>query len=130
MIRKLIRKASQASSKARLVFPEGDHIKIIKAAQMCVEEGIAEPILIGEPEKIETIAKEADFSLQGITIINPTTSSHFETYVDSYYQIRQRKGVTLTEAQRQVRSRCHGPSPCKEMCTDDWSFSIVFFFKL
>lgn len=82
----------------RVVFPEGEEPKIIKAAELSVDEGIAKPILIGNPDIIKKVAEEHNYDLNGIEMINPAEYPKFDFYVDEFYQLRQRKGVTHKEA--------------------------------
>ncbi len=86
----------------RLVFPEGMEPKIIKAAQLCVDEGIAKPILLGDPEKIAAVAEEYNYDLDGIEIIKPNKSEKLQKYVDELFRLRQRKGITKVEAEKKL----------------------------
>lgn len=104
VIRNLIHKARRGDS-PRIVYPEGDQIKVISAAQMCIEEQIAQPILIGDEQEIREIASANEVSLEGIEIVDPTVDPRTDRYVDAYYQLRQRKGITLMEARRTLRNR-------------------------
>src|SRR5690348_13660046 len=72
VMRGLINRAIQNPKK--VVFPEGEEPKIIRAARICVEDGIAEPILLGEKEKISETAKRLNVPLGGIEIEDPATS--------------------------------------------------------
>ena len=86
------------SDPRRVVFPEGEEPKIIRAAQMIVDEGIAEPILLGNPAHIERIARERGISLADISIEDPANSPRREQYADYLWRRRQRKGLSLGEA--------------------------------
>lgn len=86
----------------RVVFPEGDEPKIIKAASICVDEGIAKPILIGDEKIIRNIASERAYDLTGIEIIDPISSSKLDQYVEEYHKLRQRKGVTTIIARKKM----------------------------
>jgi malate dehydrogenase (oxaloacetate-decarboxylating)(NADP+) len=86
----------------RVVFPEGDEPKIIRAARICVEDGIAEPILLGNPKTIEEYARSFNISLSGIAIEDPSTSSKREEYARYMWNRRQRKGMSLDEARRRL----------------------------
>lgn len=96
-----INKARQAPK--RLVFAEGHHPKIIRAAAQLVDDHIAQPILIGSPEIIrERIAElELDFAPD---IIDPKNFEQHAAYVAAYYELRQRKGVTQAQA-RELMTR-------------------------
>ncbi len=92
----------------RVVFAEADSYKILRAAQIVKDEGIAHPILLGNKEKIEQIIAENHIDLAGVPIINPLTEDHKRNeYADAFYQKRQRKGVTLHEARKLMRDRNH-----------------------
>ena len=97
--------AKRAKSK-KVAFPEGVNPRVLKAAMMAKEEGIAEPILLGVREKIESVARELELSLEGVEIIDPTNDRRHESYLEFFYQQNQRRGVTRSDADREIR-RCH-----------------------
>lgn len=101
VMRTIIDKAKQL--KKRLVFPEGEEIKILRAAQILIEEEIAQPILIGDPAKIGQIAAENELEISGAEIIDPLKFSRFKEYNDELHQLRHRKGITYTAAARYLR---------------------------
>jgi malate dehydrogenase (oxaloacetate-decarboxylating)(NADP+) len=82
----------------RVVFPEGEDPKIIRAARMIVEEGIGHPILLGHPDVIKRIAQESRISLHDITIEDPGTSEKRDKYAEFLWKRRQRKGLSHGEA--------------------------------
>ncbi|MBA3342058.1 MAG: NADP-dependent malic enzyme [Gemmatimonadaceae bacterium] len=82
----------------RVVFPEGEEPKVIRAAQVIVAEGIASPILLGNRESIERIARENGIPLTDIAIEDPATSPRREHYADYLWRRRQRKGLSHSEA--------------------------------
>jgi malate dehydrogenase (oxaloacetate-decarboxylating)(NADP+) len=82
----------------RVVFPEGEEPKIIRAARMIVDEGIAFPILLGQREAIHRIAGEHHISLRDISIEDPGTSEKRDKYADYLWKRRQRKGLSHGEA--------------------------------
>ncbi|MDB4878718.1 MAG: malic enzyme [Gemmatimonadetes bacterium] len=100
IMRGLINRAQRAPK--RIVFPEGEEIKIIRAATTLVEDGIAMPILLGNRERIEQLAEAARLSLEDITIEDPATSPRRDEYAHYMWQLRQRKGLSLDEARRQL----------------------------
>ena len=99
-IRMVINKAK--NSPKRLVFPEGEYENIIRAASHIVYEGFAEPILIGSEQKITAIANKEKINIEGIKIICPENYEKFNSYAEKLYILRQRKGVTLIEAERRL----------------------------
>jgi malate dehydrogenase (oxaloacetate-decarboxylating)(NADP+) len=99
LMRIMIHKA-QANPK-RVVFPEGEERKILRACHILQDEKIAIPILLGNEERIR--AKMAELHLQAeVEIIDPATFEHRKEYARSLHDLRSRKGITLREAQRQL----------------------------
>ncbi|MEP6619446.1 MAG: NADP-dependent malic enzyme [bacterium] len=86
----------------RIVFPEGEEPKIIRAASILVDDGIAFPTLLGHRATIERLAEEHRIPLDGITIEDPSTSDRRDSYAHYMWQLRQRKGLSLDEARRQL----------------------------
>ena len=86
----------------RIVFPEGAQEKILHAARILLEEGIAHPIVIGSKSEIEAGLRKLNLDLPGLTIEDPDTSENLEQYVQVLYNLRQRKGMTVTEARKQM----------------------------
>jgi malate dehydrogenase (oxaloacetate-decarboxylating)(NADP+) len=82
----------------RVVFPEGEEPKVIRAAQRIADEGIAEPILLGNPDNIARIARENAIPISDICIEDPATSPRREQYADYLWRRRQRKGLSIGEA--------------------------------
>ncbi len=82
----------------RVVFPEGEEPKIIRAARMISDEGIAFPILLGQPDAIRRLAEEHHISLRDIAIEDPGTSEKRDQYADYLWKRRQRKGLSHGEA--------------------------------
>ncbi|MFO7764822.1 MAG: NADP-dependent malic enzyme [Pelovirga sp.] len=101
IMRTLINKAKAAPK--RIVFPEGEDDKILRAAHILVEEKIATPILLGNKEAIATKAEKLHVDMKGITVIDPTTSDKRDEYVDKMFELRQRKGVTKNGALSQIK---------------------------
>ncbi|AEH36801.1 NADP-dependent malic enzyme [Halopiger xanaduensis] len=94
MMRVVLNKAQ--SDPKRLALAEGHNEKIIRAAYQLREQGIAEPVLIGNRDEIERTA--ADLGLEfDPEVVDPETGD-YEEYVDALYQRRKRKGITRTEA--------------------------------
>jgi len=86
----------------RVVFPEGDNARIIRAAQLAVEEGIAKPILLGNEVDIKSVAEQFGYELDGIEIMNPDIHKKTQKYIDEYYRLRQRKGVNKHDAEKRL----------------------------
>jgi len=105
--RQIINKAK--ADPKRIVFPEGDNEKILRAAKELIEEGIAIPILVGNEEKIRTAMVDLGIDLNGVSIIDPATYEKSDDYAAELFRLRQRKGLTLSEAKRLItrKSRTH-----------------------
>lgn len=86
LIDQLAKKIKSASMK--IVFPEGEEIKIIQAANLIYEKGIATPILLGSAERIMSLAAQADINLSKLSIIDPATTPQLELYADVYSRER------------------------------------------
>ena len=91
----------------RVVFAEADQLDVLKAAQVVYEEGIAHPILLGRQEEIERLKEEIEFDAE-VPIIDPKSDEQLEQknkYAQVYWEQRQRRGVTLFNAQKIMRER-------------------------
>ncbi|MET4105541.1 NADP-dependent malic enzyme [Hymenobacter sp. UYP22] len=105
---KLMNRITQAarSNPKRVVFAEGDTYKILKAAQILHDEGIAQPILLGNRNKIARIAQENSLDLEGCQIIDILhEEAKREEFANLFYEKRQRRGTTLYEGRRLLRER-------------------------
>ncbi|GMV77868.1 MAG: NADP-dependent malic enzyme [Chitinophagaceae bacterium] len=108
----LIRAISNKARKApkRLVFAEADNDKILKAASIIYDEGIAYPILLGTEKKIKQIAAEHQIDLTDIPIIDPRDEQHDkkrEFYGELFFAKRQRKGFNHYESIKIMKERNH-----------------------
>jgi malate dehydrogenase (oxaloacetate-decarboxylating)(NADP+) len=103
VMRKVISKA--ARDPKRIVFPEGDHPRIIRAARIARDEGIALPILLGVEAEIREVAESHEIPLDGLAIVDPALDARFGAYGDTLWRLRQRKGFTREEAHRMLRHR-------------------------
>ncbi|MGM0944402.1 MAG: NADP-dependent malic enzyme [Bacteroidota bacterium] len=90
----------------RVVFAEADNRKILKAAQIIRDEKIANPILLGNREKILALIEENSLDLNHVTIIDPLEEKDkANQFAEILYRKRQRKGMTLADASRLVTQR-------------------------
>jgi malate dehydrogenase (oxaloacetate-decarboxylating)(NADP+) len=88
-----------------IVYPDGEHERVIRAAARIVDEGIAQPILVGRPHRIRRTADELGIDLTSVELLDPAEDeSRLEHYAEVLYQRRQRKGMTRAEARERVRS--------------------------
>ncbi len=88
----------------RIVFPEGEEVKILRAAQRLVDEEIAKPILLGRPDVIRARMTELGLDLEGVEMIDPAQSAKLEVYAEELYGLRNRRGVTRNEAEHLLRN--------------------------
>jgi len=100
VMRIMIHKAQRQPK--RVVFPEGEEDKILRACQILVDESIAVPILLGREETIRERIRELRLNLDGVEIVEPATSVRRHGYSSRLYQLRQRKGVTPSEAEELI----------------------------
>jgi malate dehydrogenase (oxaloacetate-decarboxylating)(NADP+) len=91
-----------AASPRRVVFPEGEDARVIKAAAILRDDGIAQPILLGHREAIVAAAEAANVSLDDIHVEDQFTSPRREEYARYLWERRQRKGLSLDEARRRL----------------------------
>ena len=103
LMRLVIHKAQQRPR--RVVFPEGDNEKILRAAHILNDEKIAQPILLGDEQTIRAKAQDLGVPLDEITVVSPRTCAKRENYINRFYELRQRRGVTLSEARKMIESR-------------------------
>jgi malate dehydrogenase (oxaloacetate-decarboxylating)(NADP+) len=82
----------------RLVLSEGAHEKVLRAAQVILDEGFARVVLLGERAQIEARIVELDLHLDGVEIVDPRTSPRTRAYAEEYLRLRERKGATLAGA--------------------------------
>ena len=106
LIRIIHRRARKAKNK-KLVFAEADHMDVLKAAQICFEEGIAKPILLGGKKIIEELMESLEFN-EDIEVIDPKdkiNKERIEEYSLILFKKLRRKGKTLDDVKRLLRGR-------------------------
>jgi len=102
VMRDIILKARKDQKK--IVFPEGENERILRAAAQIVEERIAAPLLLGRPERIRECAASLGVELTGIELLsNEDYDRRVERYAQKLFEKRQRKGMTLAEAKGRMR---------------------------
>src|SRR6516225_653668 len=89
----------------RVVFPEGENERILRASHILADERIATPILLGSEDTILRKAADLGVELDGIKIVDPAVWQDRERYIETLYQLRQRRGVTLSEAREMIANR-------------------------
>ena len=102
---RIVQRAKNAPK--RIVFPDGDNIKVLRACQILLDDGIARPILLGSEKKIRQRAIDLDLDLEGAELLNPGDSTKHSAYAHEYLELRCRKGVTAASAARFMNRRIH-----------------------
>jgi malate dehydrogenase (oxaloacetate-decarboxylating)(NADP+) len=98
----LIVHKAQSATPHRLVFPEGEHDTIIRAARQLSDQRIARPVLLGRPDVIKERAAHFGFELRDYDTIDVTNSPKLALYADALYKARSRKGMTPSAAAEYV----------------------------
>lgn len=95
------------SDPKKVIFAEADQLNVLKAAQISYDEGMAIPILLGNQKEIESLMQEIQFDAK-LTIIDPKSEEEANRrnhFAEVYWRKKQRKGMTLLEAQKWMRER-------------------------
>ncbi|MBS0343226.1 MAG: NADP-dependent malic enzyme, partial [Proteobacteria bacterium] len=98
--------AAKVASAKRLAYAEGEDERVLRAAQWAVDEGIAQPILVGRPAVIEARIKKAGLHIKpgvDFEIVNPEDDPRFRTYWEAFHKLMAREGVTPEAAKIMVR---------------------------
>ena len=97
VMRMSIHKAQRAPK--RVVLPEGDQDRILRAAQILIDERIARPVILGDPARIQARAEEMHLRIDsGADLVDVERDPRRERYIEEFVRLRQRKGVTPREA--------------------------------
>ena len=107
VIRRFIKQASNRPQ--RIVFPEGDDPRILRACSILIDEGVAHPILLGNEKRIRAVVAEHDIAidLDQVELVDQRTDPKLAEYVETFYERRQRKGIDRKEAEQRMRWRNH-----------------------
>jgi malate dehydrogenase (oxaloacetate-decarboxylating)(NADP+) len=108
LLRFIINKAKQTPK--RVVFAEAENLKVLKAAQLVKDDGIATPILLGEERRIRKLIEENSLQLDDVVIINPRSDEQAparEKYGALFFDKRKRRGYNLYEAKKIMRERTY-----------------------
>lgn len=101
IVRVMVHKAQKSPKK--VVYPEGEEEKIIRAANAVYEDNIAMPILLGNEQVIKTRIEDLGYDIKNFEIVDPETSSRGAAYAEEFYKKRQRKGITPRDAKMLIR---------------------------
>lgn len=103
LINQIIARAK--ADKQRIVLPEGTETRTLKAADMLVADGVAQIILLGNPEEIKKMASDMGLSnIDRATIIDPKTDRKKQDYANLLYELRKSKGLTLEQAEKMIEN--------------------------
>jgi malate dehydrogenase (oxaloacetate-decarboxylating)(NADP+) len=89
----------------RIVFPEGDQEKIVRAAKILIDEGMAHPILLVKEDVVAPMLEKFHVDRDKLTIVDLYKSPDFDRYAHRFHELRQRHGITLADARRILNSR-------------------------
>lgn len=95
-------KEKAAADKKRIVFPEGNDERIIRAAKKVVEENLAEVIILGDENQISKDAAQYGVNLEGVEIINPRSNDYIEEFTEVFYELRKHKNISIEDAVKTV----------------------------
>lgn len=101
-VQDMLNKAKSLNKK--VVYPDAADARSIEAAGFLAKEGIAYPILTGNPAEIEKVAKENNLSLEGIQIIDTSNHEWLGEFANALYEKRKAKGMTLEQAAETVKN--------------------------
>ena len=96
-------KEKARSNNKTIVLPESNDKRTLVAVEKVMEEGTANLILLGNPEKIAADAKEFGANIEGAAIVDPATDANFDKYAETLYELRKNKGMTLEKAQETIK---------------------------
>ena len=106
IMQQIFRLAKQ--SRKRVVFPDGEEPRVVRAAQVLVNEGLCHPILIGNPDVIKGIMNKRGLTMkegEDFTLVNHKEADFVEGYIQTYYEMRKRDGILPAEAEIIMRYR-------------------------
>jgi malate dehydrogenase (oxaloacetate-decarboxylating)(NADP+) len=92
-------------SPKRIVFPEGDQEKIIRAAKILIDEKLAHPILLVHREEVVPLLRKYNVDEAKVTIVDINKSPDYDRYVERFHELRRRSGITMADAHRILNSR-------------------------
>jgi len=110
VIRGIVQKARRAR-KRRIVFPEATEEKVLRACQVIVDENIAEPVLVGNPDEVMRAAHDLGLELDHVQVVDVRSSQKSSAYAAELHALRQRSGVT--------------PRKARQLLTDPLYFGIM-----
>jgi phosphate acetyltransferase len=92
-----------AADQQHIILPEGDDQRTIQAAEMCVRDQVAKITIIGDDEKVRSLANDTGTNLNGVGILDHRKAADFGKIATLYYELRRSRGTTLEEAEQAVK---------------------------
>lgn len=86
-----------------IVLPEGEDVRTLQAAQMCVAGRIAKVTLLGNADKISEVARSAGIDTSAFVIVDPRRAPDFEKFAQAFHEMRRAKGLTIDEAREHMK---------------------------
>src|SRR3546814_18745976 len=105
----LFQRAKEAPK--RVIYAEGEDERVLRAVEVVVDKGLAQPILVGRPEVVSTRVQRLGLRIrpgEDVPLINPQDDPRFRTYWQAYHELMQRKGTAPEAAREIVRTRGTG----------------------
>ena len=101
----IIKKARKNPKK--IIFPEADDERVLKACEIILKEGIARVILLGNVKKVLKNIDDLDLDLKGVEIIDHLKSENFGLYAEKLFHLRKNKGISLDDAKKMLKDELH-----------------------
>ncbi|MFH1810345.1 MAG: NADP-dependent malic enzyme [Pseudomonadota bacterium] len=107
----------------KIVFPEGDSLRVMQAALDLADDGICHPVLLGPVPKMQALATEHNLDISKLILMHPSSTDRRKLYAQELFKLRQRRGVTFRTAEKMV----HDPNVfgCMMLRTGDASGMIT-----
>ena len=94
--------AKARAARKRIVLPEAEDVRTVKAAQSVAEQGLADVILVNPIDKIEAACRESGADVSGCSVVDPVKSDLYDGFCETFYEMRKAKGVTPEKAREIV----------------------------
>src|SRR5690606_22162743 len=107
LVMKPVFSAARAAGNKRVVYADGEDERVLRAAQVVLEEGIGQPILIGRPQVVDTRLKRYGLKIRpgvDFELVNPEDDPRYRDYVDLLIRLSGRRGITQEVARTLVRT--------------------------
>ena len=90
-----------------IILTESEDVRVLEAASKVTKEGFTRIILIGNPDEANSLASSHNIDISCIEIINPETSEKYDEYVNSFYELRKAKGITIDDAKKYMKDNMY-----------------------